>query len=149
MYLHMLLHITLKEAKKSEPKKCFWWLKLFLGLKMDWLLRAKFSNFVYFWNFLACCCFHYLWGVKFSDRWTSWAEMNCSHLTSTAWLSLFHFWHSSSLWWCIVLCNSESFYLCFRIRKSADPFFICPLTLLLPTFLTLPFTNYSTHSNRL
>ena len=41
------------------------------------------------------------------------------------------------------------FYLCFRIRKSADPFFICPLTLLLPTFLTLPFTNYSTHSNRL
>ena len=28
--------------------------------------------------------FHYLWGVKFSDRWTSWAEMNCSHLTSTA-----------------------------------------------------------------
>ena len=96
------------------------------------LWEHDFSNFVYFWNFLACCCFHYLWGVKFSDRWTSWAEMNCSHLTSTAWLSLFHFWHSSSLWWCIVLCNSNTFYLCFRIRKTAVILFICPLTLLLP-----------------
>ena len=43
-------------------------------------------------------CFHYLWGVKFSDRWTSLTEMNCSHLTTTSTVYrlafTFHFWHS-------------------------------------------------------
>ena len=54
--------------------------------------KQKLPNFFPLCISELCYCFHYLWGVKFSDRWTSLTEMNCSHLTtSTVYTTGFHF----------------------------------------------------------
>ena len=81
--------LTCQRLKQTRDK-CL--LKLFQRCKKS---ESKKKSYVYLTTLY---CFHYLWGVKFSDRWTSLTEMNCSHLTTTSTVYrlafTFHFWHS-------------------------------------------------------
>lgn len=88
--------------------------------------KQKLPNFFPLCISELCYCFHYLWGVKFSDRWTSLTEMNCSHLTtSTVYTRLaftFHFWHSCPkllMMYCTKIFFSHGF--CAMTRSGSTP----------------------------